>query len=341
MAQSYVAPRTAAEELLADIWADVLGLERVGIHDASSSSAATRCWPRRWCRASARRSASSCRSATLFEAPTVAELAQAVAEAQAACATVVPSLVARQRPDVLPLSFAQERLWFLDQLEPGSATYNMPAALRIRGRLDVEALRRSIETIVERHEVLRTTFVSEGGEPVQKIHAPAVWLLPCIDLAEASLEARALARGGAAVRSGRWAALAHDAARASAEDDHVLLVTMHHIVSDGWSIGVLVREMRALYPAFAAGQSPALAPLPVQYADFALWQRSWLSGEALEQQVAYWREQLAGAPALELPTDRPRPAVASQRRRDALVRAAGGADGRSASWGGSTARRCS
>ena len=250
---------------------------------------------------------------TLFEAPTLEELARAITEAQAAGQTAMPPLVAQPRPELLPLSFAQQRLWFLDQLEPGSAAYNLPAALRLRGRLDVEALRRTVEAMVERHEALRTTFVSDGGEPVQKIHAATAWALPCLDLDSAEeMEARAQAEAAQPFDLASGPLLRTTLLRLG-DEDHVLLVTMHHIVSDGWSIAVMVREMMALYPALAQGSCATLAPLPVQYGDFALWQRSWLQGDVLEQQLAYWRERLTGVPPLELPTDRPRPAIASHR----------------------------
>ena len=260
---------------------------------------------------------------TLFELPSLAELAQAIAAAQARGELAIPPLQAGPRPDALPLSFAQQRLWFLDQLEPGSAAYNTLLALRLRGRLDVEALRRTLETMVERHEALRTTFASHDGEPVQRIAGPAAWSLPCIDLDSAeALDAHALAEAeqpfdlatGPLLRT----TLVH-----LGDEEHVLLATTHHIISDGWSLGVLVREMMALYPAYAAGKTPSLPPLPVQYADFALWQRGWLRGELLAQQLGYWRERLAGVPALALPTDRPRPARRQPSRRHACIRAAG------------------
>ena len=307
----YTAPATATEELLASIWSDVLGVERISVHDhffelGGHSLLATRVVSRI-------RSVLGVELAlkTLFEAPTLAELARAIT--QVAGETAAPPLVAQARPASLPLSFAQQRLWFLDQLEPGSAAYNIPAALRMRGRLEVEALRRTIETIVERHEALRTTFVSDGGEPRQEIHPATGWALPCIELAAADdVEGRAQAEAAQPFDLAAGPLLRTTLLRLG-DEEHVLLVTMHHIVSDGWSLGVLVREVMALYPALAEGTCPTLAPLPVQYADFALWQRGWLQGEVLDEQLGYWRERLAGVPALALPTDRARPAVASHR----------------------------
>jgi len=219
----------------------------------------------------------------------------------------------------LALSFGQQRLWILDQLEGGSAAYNMPAALCLKGSVDVAALERAISEIVRRHEVLRTTFPTVKGVPMQEIEPPgnmSVWvedlrILPeeeqsermyqfateeahrPFDLAKGPLMRVCLMLGSA------W---------------NALLVTMHHIVSDGWSMGVFVRELAALYEAFLRGAPSPLPELPIQYADFAHWQRRWLSGEVLENQLNYWRHQLAGAPPLlQLPTDRPRPKLQSFR----------------------------
>jgi amino acid adenylation domain-containing protein len=224
-------------------------------------------------------------------------------------------LTRRSQAGPAPLSFAQQRLWFLDQLVPGNPFYNIPAVLRIRAPLDAAVLERSLNEIVRRHEILRTTFVPVNGEPVQVV-APALRLaLPLVDLrdrpaaereAEAGRLATAEARRLFDIAQGpllRATLLRLDAA------DHVLLLTMHHIVSDGWSMGLLLRELTALYDAFAVGRPSPLPELPLQYADFAVWQRAWLQGPVLNAQLAYWRRQLAGLPALQLPTDRPRPPV--------------------------------
>ncbi|HEX8189579.1 MAG TPA: amino acid adenylation domain-containing protein, partial [Pyrinomonadaceae bacterium] len=214
-----------------------------------------------------------------------------------------------------PLSFAQQRLWFLYQLEPESTVYNLPTALRIKGRLDVGALRRTLQEIVRRHEALRTTFRMRKGGPVQVV-APALEAeLPVVELGrlpEAEREAEAARLAAEEARQPfdleRGPLLRAKLLRLD-EESHVALFTMHHIVADGWSVGVLVREVGALYEAFSKGDAPALAELPIQYADYAVWQREYLTGAVLEEQLAYWREQLAGLPTLELPTDRPRPAV--------------------------------
>jgi amino acid adenylation domain-containing protein len=216
----------------------------------------------------------------------------------------------------LPLSFAQQRLWFLDQLEPGNAAYNIPAAVRLEGHLDVAALERTLNEIVRRHEVLRTVFIADSGQPRQLVreHLPESFALEDLSgLPEAEREIGLRARIEAEAR--RPFDLAQGPVLRSSllrlgEEEHVLLLTMHHIASDAWSAGVFVKEMGALYEAYVEGRESPLAELPVQYADYARWQRELLQGEALEQQLQYWREQLAGAPpVLELPTDRPRPAL--------------------------------
>jgi amino acid adenylation domain-containing protein len=218
------------------------------------------------------------------------------------------------KPRMFPLSFAQQRLWFLDRLEPGSHHYGIPFAVRLSGTLDRAALEKSFREIVQRHEALRTTFQAREGEAVQLIGSAPELPLVVVDLsglegAAREAEVRRLTAEDVAapfeLERGpliRWKLL-----RLS-DAEHILLLSMHHIVSDGWSIGVFVRELAALYGAFLAGRPSPLPPLTVQYSDFALWQRDWLQGEVLEKQLAYWREHLAGAPAaLDLPTDRPRP----------------------------------
>jgi len=227
-----------------------------------------------------------------------------------------PQGIPRRPEGSPPLSFNQQQLWFLDQLTPVNAAYNIPLAMRLEGPLDVATLGRAIGEIVRRHESLRTTFAVEEGRPVQVIHPFAPLELPVIALDDAP--------GGEGARRVEQA-VNEEAQRPFelergplfrvkllrlAENDHVLALTMHHIVSDGWSIGVFSRELSALYPAFLAGKPSPLPELPVQYADFAHWQREWLAGETFKAQVAWWKEQLAGAPPkLDLPADRPRPLV--------------------------------
>ncbi len=213
-----------------------------------------------------------------------------------------------------PLSFAQQRLWFLDQYEPDNILYNIPAAIRLNGALDVTALERSLNEILKRHEALRTTFAGVSDRPLQVINEPRDFRLTVTELRENSPEKKEATVARLAAEEARTpfnlaeGPLLRVKLLLLAEDDHVLLITMHHIISDGWSIKVLISEIGELYEAYANGREAALPELPIQYADFAVWQRNWLQGERLEEQLSYWKAQLAAAPPLlELPTDRPRP----------------------------------
>ncbi|MFC6023463.1 condensation domain-containing protein, partial [Plantactinospora solaniradicis] len=302
------------QELLAGIWAELLGVDRVGVRDnfftlGGHSLLATRVVSR--IRAVF---AVEVPVAALFDGPTVAELAAVVAGS--AQGTDTPPIVPVDRDGLLPLSFAQQRLWFLAQLDPGSAEYNMQMPAHLIGELDVAALATALGGLVARHEVLRTRLVAgTDGVPGQVVDPPAPFDLPLIDLSSEDDPA-------AAVRA--W--LATDAVvpfdlaagplfRASllrvAADEHVLALAMHHVVGDEWSANILRRELDVLYAAAQEGAEPGLAPLPVQYADFAMWQRQWLTGDVLDDQLDYWRQRLTGVPTLELPTDRPRPAQRS------------------------------
>ncbi|MCY1020604.1 non-ribosomal peptide synthase/polyketide synthase [Pyxidicoccus sp. MSG2] len=316
----YTPPRTATEELLATLWAQVLQVPRVGRQDdffslGGHSLLATQV-------------ASRIRSAfgvelplrALFEAPTLEALATRLDAARQGQSSGLPAPRRMERSGPPPLSFAQQRLWFLDQLTPGTATYNMPAAMRLQGPLDASALQRSFDELVRRHEPLRTTFRSEGSQAVQVIAPAAPRPLAVVDLTElpeAQREAEALRLAREEARTAfelSTGPLLRTTLLRLSGAEHVLLLNMHHSVSDGWSLGVLVRELAALYEAFRQGQASPLPELPLQYADYALWQREWLQGEVLDAQLAYWKQQLAGASmALELPGDRPRPAVLSSR----------------------------
>jgi amino acid adenylation domain-containing protein len=215
-----------------------------------------------------------------------------------------------------PLSFAQQRLWFLDQLLPNAATYHLPIALRLTGTLDVAALRETLSTIVSRHAALRTTVGRAEGEPVQLIAPAAPQPLQIIDLQThdpAERETAALRLVAEEIERpfdlGRGPLLRTTLIQLGPRE-HMLLLLMHHIIGDGWSLGVLVQEVAALYPAYASGRPALLPELPIQYADYAVWQRQWMAGDLLDREIAYWRERLADAPpTLELPTDRPRPAL--------------------------------
>ncbi len=394
-AAEWVAPRTPTEEVMAGIWGEVLGLERVGAADnffelGGHSLLATQV-------------ASRVRAAcgvelpvrALFETSTLAELAERVdaavqagtaeRELQAeldrvaalsdkeaarlrepsagepadgsphplppagARAASTPDRLASLSPERLaalrkllldrsgaradarairpregggpaPLSFAQQRLWIIDRMEPGGSAYNMPLALRLRGLLDPGVLGRALAEVVRRHESLRTTFGDDGGAPFQVVHPAGRSPLGSVDLSRLPAAGREAEAGRLVVEH---AARPFDLAAGPlfrptllrlADAEHVLLLAMHHIVSDGWSMGVMFRELAALYEAFGRGEPSPLPELPVQYPDFAAWQRAWLSGETLERELAWWRERLAGAPAaLELPTDRPRPPLPGAR----------------------------
>jgi amino acid adenylation domain-containing protein/non-ribosomal peptide synthase protein (TIGR01720 family) len=308
----YVAPRTPAEELLAGIWAEVLRRDRVGVEDdffalGGHSLLATRTVARV-------REAFGVELTVraLFEAPTVAALAERVEALARENRPLLPPAVPVARGGALPLSFSQERLWFLDRLQPGLATYNMPTALRLSGELDVPALERALGEVVRRHESLRTHFGERDGAAVQVIAPFRGFALAVDDLSgagEDEVRRRAEEDGARPFDLARGPLFRARLLRLGAAE-HVLLICVHHVVSDGWSMGVLFRELSALYAAYREGREPTLPELPVQYADFAVWQREQLGGAALEGQLAYWRGRLAGAPALlELPTDHPRPAV--------------------------------
>ncbi|HEX6747843.1 MAG TPA: amino acid adenylation domain-containing protein [Longimicrobium sp.] len=242
------------------------------------------------------------------------------AQQAGAAPAAAPAAIPARGEGPAPLSFAQERLWFLDRMEPGNAFYNLPNAVRMRGALDEAALERALGEIVRRHEALRTTFAEADGSPVQVIAPFGGFALPVEDLSalgEADREAAAARRvQEEAARPFDLSAgpLFRAALLRLGDEDHLLLVSMHHIVGDGWSLGVLLRELSALYAAYREGRESPLSELPVQYADYAVWQREQLAGGVLDRQLAYWRERLAGAPELlELPTDHPRPAVQTYR----------------------------
>ena len=228
------------------------------------------------------------------------------------------ALAGEQTKYVLP-SFAQQRMWLLDQLDPDTPTYNISNALRLSGTLDVEALKWSLKEIVSRHEALRTTFAAADGEPVQMISPTMDAKLRVEDLRglpKAEREAEALRRAREEKRRPfdlERGPLVRTKLLLLDQEEHLLLLTMHHIVSDGWSMVVFWRELAALYEAFSSGRPSPLPELPIQYADYAVWQRQWLTGEVLEEQLGYWKAQLAELAVLELPTDHPRPAVQTNR----------------------------
>ena len=349
----FVPPRTSVEEALAGIWQQLLGVEQVGRLDnffelGGHSLLATQLVSR--VRASL---GADLPLRTLFERPTLEGLAEAVEEQQGAEVPGLPlhERVVRLSPEEracvadqlrrrrarteasakriprrapgsgpVPASMAQERLWFMDRLAPGNSVFNMPSPLRLRGPLDPEFLERSFREIFRRHESLRTRFEERDGAPVQVVFPPGPWFLPRVDLGALPADAGRREAEQLAAEEGGWpfdlsrGPLLRAVLVVIAEEEHALLMTCHHIVSDGWSMNVLVRELTACYLAFATGRPSPLPELPIQYADYAAWQRARLAGGGLEEQTGYWRERLAGAPAhLDLPLDRPRPAVQTYR----------------------------
>ncbi|HEX9981849.1 MAG TPA: amino acid adenylation domain-containing protein, partial [Thermoanaerobaculia bacterium] len=309
----YVAPETELEQTIAAIWQEILRLDEPVSATADFFNLGGHSLL-------AMRTVSAINAAVnatlpvkaLFEHNTVRDLAAHLAQSEKGGYSAIPR-VPRNQP--LPLSFAQQRLWFIDSLEEGSAQYNMPVALRLTGSLRLDALQRSLDEIVERHEVIRSTYHLRDGIGVQIVHPAAPVAIGRVDLSrvdkrEREARVEQLLRDEAA----RPFHLSTDLMLRArlltlGESEHVLLFTMHHIASDGWSMGVLVKELVALYEAHCLGIQADLAPLPVQYADYAAWQRARTEGTELDQQLAYWKKQLANTPNVHaLPLDRPRPA---------------------------------
>ena len=314
---AYVAPRSPIERGLADIWGQVLGVPQVGVYDnffmlGGHSLLATRLNSR-------------IREVyqleiplrVMFESPTIAGQASALeGMLREASGLQLPAIQPVERDGDLVLSHAQKRLWFLDQLAPGNLFYNIPVALKISGKLDRDALEQALNEVVQRHEVLRTVFASEGGTPRQVILDELRIAIPVEDLREIAEEER---DASAEQRAAEEARLAFDLAEGPllrarllqiADEEYYALLTMHHIVSDGWSMGVLLNELASLYEAIHRKQPSPLDAVQIQYADFAAWQQEMLSGDLLDRQMDYWREKLKGcSPMLDLMTDYPRPAV--------------------------------
>ena len=312
-AAGYVEPAAGTEREIAAIWSEILDVERVGARDdffelGGHSLMAVQILSRMRARLGVELPVRA-----LFEAPVLADLAR---RAEQAGALPAAAAAVRSEARTAPLSFAQERLWFLDRMEPGNPAFNMGSALRLRGRLNAVILERTLNEIVRRHEALRTSFVEIDGVPMQRI-APGLRVpLPVVDLSALPETVREPAAGRVTLASltSPFDLATGPLVRASllrlAADLHLFVLEVHHIVSDGWSAGVMDRELIALYDAFAAGRPSPLPPLAIQYADFSRWQREWLRGETLEAQLSYWRAKLGGELApLDLPADRPRPPV--------------------------------
>jgi amino acid adenylation domain-containing protein len=310
--------RTPAEEILCAIWEEVLKSGPVGVEDnffelGGHSLLATQVVSRILAAFAVELPIQA-----VFEAPTVLAMAQRIEEMQQRGASLTIPPIGRSPKDAStapPLSNAQQRLWFIDQLEPGQATYNIPAAVRIQGPLNVSALEKAVAEVVARHDTLRTHFYSTGGEPQQIVDADVMMELPVFDLspmAETDREAEAYRLAASDARTpfdlGRAPLLRVRLLQLAAQD-HILVMTMHHIVSDAWSIGILIREVSVLYRAFDADMPSPLPPLPIQYSDYSRWQREWLREDVLARQLEYWKNQLAAVAPLELPSDYSRPAA--------------------------------
>jgi len=314
--RKFVAPRTPNEEIVANIFAKVLKIKQVSATDnffelGGHSLLATQLISR-------------IRDAyqvelplrMLFESATVESLAANIEKLHQEKEGIrhVP-IKPIPRDQALPLSFSQQRLWFLDQLEGSSPFYNIPAAYRIEGRLDLGILKRVLNEIIRRHESLRTTIVTENGQPRQVIAEAVPLFMPIVDLTNLSADQqenevkRLIFEEATRAFDLSTGPLFRVKVITLGEKEFVILLTMHHIISDGWSMGVFITEVTRLYDAFSRGEASPLPELPIQYPDYAYWQRNWLKGEIYQTQLNYWRKQLDGAPPLlELPTDRPRPA---------------------------------
>ncbi|MGF6798549.1 amino acid adenylation domain-containing protein [Paraburkholderia youngii] len=312
---AYEAPQGAVETALAEIWAELLGLERVGRHDNFFELGGHSLLAVQMSSRLSQAVGVELPLSTLFARPVLGDLAASIVEVLSRSGPQhLPAIVAVSRHEPLELSFAQQRLWFLAQLDKDSARYHIALGWRLQGRLDRAAWRRSLDRLYARHEALRSVFVDAEDGPRVEILPPGTGL----PVLEHDLRERPDAAAALVALCAEEACTPFDLARGPlvrgrlirlSEEEHVFLLTQHHIVSDGWSVGVLVRELGSLYRAFVAGQADPLPVPAIQYPDYAAWQRQWLSGERLQRQAQYWREALSGAPSmLALPTDRPRPA---------------------------------
>ncbi len=319
---SFAAPGTIVEDVLAQMWAGILGVERVGVnddffdlggHSLLATQVVTRVRETFHVELPLRR---------LFESPTIGSLAESIeSELRAGHSRKDLPVQKRTRNEGLPLSYAQQRLWYLNQLNPESGFYNLLTMVEFSGPLDVAILKRSLDEVIRRHEVLRTTFIVVNGEPEQRIspsaRAASLSVRNLTTLAEEKQQT--LVAQFAREESARPFDLQHGPllrATLVALDErrHVLLLTLHHMVCDAWSLGILLREVAALYQGFASGQPSPLDDLTIQYADYALWERDWLQGERMQKQLDYWQRQLSGAPAVSsLPTDHSRPPTQTHR----------------------------
>ncbi len=320
-AQESARPLTETEKALAAIWTELLKLEKIGINDDFFDLGGHSLLAIQVVSRIRDVFGVECQTRTVFEHPTIAGLARVLSDAQRARGgSERPRIGPRPAGGPWALSFAQEQLWFLDQLAPGSPVYHIVDVVRLEGRYAAAALRRALQEVVRRHEVLRTAFTQRNGHPMQIVEPTVELVLGEHDVSAMPEPAREREWHRVVQEQGRQpfdlahaplvrATLVHWSAQ-----EHRLLLTIHHIIADEWSMELLQREISQLYEAFAHGRPSPLPALPIQYADFACWQREWLQGDVLQRQLAYWREALTGAPAvLDLPTDKPRPAVQSFR----------------------------
>ncbi|WP_422396269.1 amino acid adenylation domain-containing protein [Pseudomonas trivialis] len=312
MQQVYVAPQSELERQVAAIWAEVLGVEQVGLADHFFESGGHSLLAMQVISRLRHLLGTEVPLRTLFEQPRLQGFVEALSDPQASLTSAPPILpVSRQRP--LALSYAQERQWFLWQLDPHSAAYHVPSTLRLRGWLDPLALQRSFATLVARHESLRTQVYQDAGRAVQVVREVGAVDIVQARATEADLQ-RLVEAEIARPFDLQQGPLLRVTLLRLAEDDHVLVLVQHHIVSDGWSMQVMVDEMVQLYAAYSQGEDLQLPALPIQYADYAQWQRDWMAAGERDRQLAYWQALLGGEqPVLELPIDRPRPAVQSFR----------------------------
>jgi amino acid adenylation domain-containing protein len=319
ISQDFVRPHTETEKALAVIWTELLKVESIGINDEFFDLGGHSLL--------AIRAVSRIRDVfgvdipleVMFAKPTIAGLANALAEAKGSGGGI-QRIEQHEQGGVVPLSFAQEQLWFIAQLAPGSPVYNIVDVVPIRGRCDAEALRRAMKELVRRHEILRTAFSSSDRQSFQIVLPTVDLALPELDLSSLSEQERERDWTRVVREQGRkpfdlsQAPLLRGTLVHLSDQEHRLLLTTHHIIADEWSMEIIHQEVNQLYDAFSQGRPSPLPELPIQYADFAYWQRNWLQGEVLERQISYWNEALAGASSiLELPADKPRPAVQSFR----------------------------
>ena len=303
----YVAPRNIVEEQLVTIWTSLLPVDRVGVEDNFFKIGGHSLLAMRVIAAIRKEMYREPQVADLFNYPTIAELAKYLTEA--APSDILPPITAGPRPERIPLSYGQERIWFVDQFE-GSVQYHLPTVLRLQRNLEVEVLSQALKALVERHEVLRTQIRSEAGASFQVVQSAAGWEMAFSEFSETESNERLQDKIVAIVSepfdlSNDYLLRAH--LIRCGEADHVLVLVIHHIASDGWSNSILIKDLVHFFQAASAREEPTLPPLPIQYADYAIWQRQHFTGDYLEAQLDWWENELRGVETLDIPTDYPRP----------------------------------